>query len=74
MKKKLRRRSSTKKATLKNFAHLNLKYLQENICVRVSFNKVAGRDSNKGFSCEYCEILKNTNFEEHMRTAASETC
>ena len=23
-------------------------------------------------SCEYCEIFKNTYFEEHMRTAASE--
>ena len=23
------------------------------------------------FSCEYCEILKNTYFEEHIRTAAS---
>ena len=25
------------------------------------------------FSCEYCEILKNTYFEEHMRTTASAT-
>ena len=24
------------------------------------------------FSCEYCEISKNTYFEEHLRTAASE--
>ena len=24
------------------------------------------------FSCEYCEISKNTYFEEHMQTAASE--
>ena len=23
------------------------------------------------FSCEYCEIFKNTYFEEHLRTAAS---
>ena len=22
------------------------------------------------FSCEYCEIFKNTYFEEHLRTAA----
>ena len=28
------------------------------------------RDSNTGVSCEYCEIRKNTYFEEHMRTAA----
>ena len=24
------------------------------------------------FSCEYCEISKNTSFEEHLRTPASE--
>ena len=24
------------------------------------------------FSCEYCEIFKNTYFEEHLRKAASE--
>ena len=24
------------------------------------------------FSCEYCEISKNTSFEEHLRSAASE--
>ena len=24
------------------------------------------------FSCEYCEVFKNTYFEEHLRTAASE--
>ena len=24
------------------------------------------------FSCEYCKIFKNTYFEEHLRTAASE--
>ena len=29
------------------------------------------RDSKTLFSCEYCEILRNTNFEEHQRTAAS---
>ena len=23
------------------------------------------------FSCKYCEIFKNTYFEEHLRTAAS---
>ena len=29
------------------------------------------RDSNTVFSCEYCEIFKNTYFEEHLRTSAS---
>ena len=43
------------------------------------FNKVTGlktcnfvkkRLPTPVFSCEYCEIRKNTYFEEHMRTAA----
>ena len=29
------------------------------------------RDSNRCFSCEICQIFKNTYFEEHMQTAAS---
>ena len=29
------------------------------------------RDSNTVLSCEYCEIFKNTYFEEHLRTSAS---
>ena len=33
------------------------------------FNKVVPAQV---FSCEYCEISKNTYFEEHLRTAASE--
>ena len=42
------------------------------------FNKVAGLGlQHKGtptqvFSCEICEIFKNTYFEEHLRTTASE--
>ena len=32
------------------------------------FNKAA---DPQVFSCGYCEIFKNTNFEEHLRTAAS---
>ena len=28
--------------------------------------------SSQVFSCEYCEIFKTNNFEEHLRTAASE--
>ena len=34
-------------------------FLQENICAGVFFNS------------EYCETFKSTNFEEHLRTAAS---
>ena len=29
------------------------------------------RDSTQLFSCENCEILKNTYFEEYLRTTAS---
>ena len=25
------------------------------------------------FSCEYCEVFKNTHFEEHLRTSASDS-
>ena len=33
------------------------------------FNKVAGlKTLTQVFSCEYCEILKNTFFIEHMRS------
>ena len=43
------------------------------------FNKVAGlqgckfikKTPTQVFSREYCEIFKNTYFEEHLRTAAS---
>ena len=59
-KKKLHRRYSTKKAALKHFA--------------IFFYKIPERDSNTGISCEYCKILKDTYFEEHMPATASETC
>ena len=28
----------------------------------------------QGFSCEICEIFKNTYFEKHLLTAASSSC
>ena len=31
------------------------------------------RDSNTGFSCKHCKIFKNTYFEKHLRTAASDS-
>ena len=43
-------------------------YTQENKCLESLFDKVAGV-----FSCEYCEILKNTYFEKRLRKAASKT-
>ena len=35
------------------------------------FNKVAGLQAQQVFSCEYCEIFKDTYFEEHVHMAAS---
>ena len=42
------------------------------------FNKVAAatllkRDSSTVFSYEICEIFKNTYFEEHLQTTASDS-
>ena len=35
------------------------------------FNKAAGVTLAQVFSCEICEIFRNTYFEEHLRTADS---
>ena len=36
------------------------------------FNKVTDLQTpTQVFSCEYCEIFKNTYFEEHLQTTAS---
>ena len=64
-----------KKGALINFTKFTGKYL----CQRVFLNKVAGlrcetlfKDSlTQMFSCEFCEISKNTFFIEHLRTTAS---
>ena len=66
------RRCSKKKLFLKI-----LQYSQENICLQAC-NFIKKRLYHKCFpvpqvfSCEYCEVFKNTCFEEHLRTAASE--
>ena len=47
---------------------------QENICVGVSFKKVAGpkkRLQQRCFPVKFREIFKNTYFEEHLRKTAS---
>ena len=52
---------------------------QEYTCFGVSFQKrcrppatLLKRDSKQLFSCEICEIFKNTYFEEYLRTTTSE--
>ena len=52
-------------------------YSQEDTYVEVAFTALRPatllkRDSNTVFSSEYWEISKNTYFEEHPRTTASE--
>ena len=50
-------------AVLKNFANATEKHLCWSLFLK--------RDSYKGISCQIWEILKNTYFEEHLRTTAS---
>ena len=62
-------------AVLKNFANATEKHL----CWSLFFTKLKTfrpatflkRDSYTGISCQIWEILKNTYFEEHLRTTAS---
>ena len=62
-------RCSIKKAAQENFAIFTGKYL----CWSLPLIKLhAWRTWTQVFSCECCEMLKNTYFEEHLRTAASE--
>ena len=56
------RRSSIKKAALKNFAIFTGKHLKACNFIKKRFQRKC---------CEYCEIFKNTCFEEHLWTAAS---
>ena len=65
-----------KKGTFKNFTKFTGKHLFQSLV----FNKVAGLRSAtllkketlaQVFSCEFCEIFKNTFFTEHIWTTAS---
>ena len=56
------RRSSIKKAALKNFGIFTGKNLKACNFIKKRFQRKC---------CEYCEIFKNTCFEEHLWTAAS---
>ena len=40
--------------------------------MRDSYNiNIGDKEGGQMFSCEYCEIFKNTYFEEHLRMTAS---
>ena len=67
-----------KKDVLKNFA----KFTGKQLCWSLLFNKVAviklqacnfikKETPTQVFPCEFCEILKNTIFTEHLRETAS---
>ena len=72
---------SLKKGLLKNLA----KVAEKHLCQILIFNKIAGLRPATSlkkealaslaqlFSCEFCEIFKNTFFIEHLRKAASKT-
>ena len=56
-----------KKSVLKNFS----KFTRKHLCQGFFFNKVACLA--QVFSCEFCEIFKETFFIEHLRATASKT-
>ena len=67
-----------KTGVLKDFSKFTGKHLSQGLFS----NKVAGLISAtllkteilaQAFSCEFCEIFKNTFFTEHLRTTASVT-
>ena len=49
---------------------------QQNICARVSFliklNFIKKQTLAQVFSCEFCEIYKNTFLTEHLRATVSQ--
>ena len=61
-----KKRCSVKKGVLRNFA----KFIGKHLCQGLFFNK---KDTlAQVFSCEFCEISKNTFFTEHIWVTASE--
>ena len=63
-----------KKAVPKGFTIFPRKHLCRNLLIKLhalGLQLYQKETSTQVFSCEYCKILKNTCFEEHLRTAAS---
>ena len=66
---------------MKKRAHRNLrKFTAKHLCQSLFFNKVAGlrlatlskkKTLAQVFSCDFCEVYKNTFFTEHLWTTAS---
>ena len=65
-----------KKVVFRNFT----KFTRKHLCQSLFFNKVASlrpatlfkKRLAQAFSCEFCEIFKDTIFTEHLWTTASE--
>ena len=68
-------RCSIKKGVLTNFVNFTGKHLSWNLfLIKLQAFETATllkRNSNTGFSCQVCEILKNTYLEEHLHKTAS---
>ena len=69
------RRCSVKKGVLK-FCNIHrkapvLESLFNNAAGLKGCNFIEKKNPTQVFSYEYCEVSKNTNFEEHLRTDAS---
>ena len=56
-----------KKGVLKNFT----KFTGKQLCQSLFFNKVEKETLAQMFSCELCEISRNTFFTEHLRMTVS---
>ena len=44
----------------------------KNICERLLLNFIQKETPTQVFSCEFCELIKNTYFAEGLQTASSE--
>ena len=62
------RRCSVRKGVLRNFA----KFTRKHLCQSLFFDKFAGQENlTQVFSCEFCEIFKDTCCTEEPRATAS---
>ena len=64
------RRCSIKKPVLKNFSIFTGKHVLGLFLIKFKAWRVK-ETATQVFFCEFCEIFKNSFFEEHLRTAAS---
>ena len=64
-------RSSHQRCSIKKLFLKISQYWQESPVLESLFNKLKETPTQVVF-CEYCEIFKNTYFEDHLQIAASE--